>query len=101
MRRTTRGQPSTRYPSSEYILIVDEGEPESFKEVESHKDKDCWIKAMQKEMNSLWKNDTYELTELPKGRKALKNKWVFKLKNDNEKLLKYKARLVVKGFGQR
>ena len=52
-------------------------------------------------MNSLWKNDTYELTELPKGRKTLKNKWVFKLKNDDEKLLKYKARLVVKGFSQK
>ena len=55
---------------------------------------------MQEEMNSLWKNDTYELTELLKGIKELKNKWVFKLKNDEEKLLKYKARLVVKGFGQ-
>ena len=37
-------------------------------------------KTMQEEMNFLWKKDTYELTELPKGRKALKNKWVFKLK---------------------
>ena len=52
-------------------------------------------------MNSLMKNDTSRLTELPKGRKALKNKWVFKLKNGDEKLLKYKARLVVKGFGQK
>ena len=52
-------------------------------------------------MNSLWKNDTYELTELPKGRKALKIKWVFKLKNNDEKLLKYKARLVVKVFYQK
>ena len=41
------------------------------------------------------------MIELPKGRKTLKNKWLFKLKNDNEKLLKYKARLVVKGFGQK
>ena len=56
---------------------------------------------MREEMNFLWKKDTYELTELPKGRKALKNKWVFKLKNDYEELLKYKARLVVKGFGQK
>ena len=45
--------------------------------------------------------DTYELTELPKWRKELKDKWVFKLKNDNKKLLKYKTRLVVKGFGQK
>ena len=101
LRQLTRErQPSIRYPSSEYILIVDEGEPESFQEIQSHKDKDCWIKAMQEEMNSLGKNDTYKLTELPKGRKALKNKWAFKLKNDNKKLLKYKARLVVKGFDQ-
>ena len=34
LRRTTREhQPSTRYPSSEYILIADEGEPESFQEI--------------------------------------------------------------------
>ena len=53
-------------------------------------------------MHSLLKNDTYELVELPKGRKALRNKWVFKLKKDSDgKLLKYKARLVVKGFGQK
>ena len=64
----------------EYILIVDEGEPESFQEIQSHKDKDCWIKVMREEMNSLWKNDTYELIELPKRRKALKSKWVFKIK---------------------
>ena len=56
---------------------------------------------MREELNSLWKNDTYEFTESPKGRKAFKNKWVFKLKNDDKKLLKYKARLVVKGFGQK
>ena len=75
LRQTSREhKPSTRYPSSEYILIADEGEPESFQEVQSHKDKDYWIKSMQEEMNSLWKNDTYELIELPKGRKALKNK---------------------------
>ena len=98
---TKECQPSIRYPSSEYILIADKGEPESFQEIQSHKDTDCWIKAMREEMNSLWKNDTYELIELLRGRKALKNKWVFKLKNDDEKLLKYKARLVVKGFDQK
>ena len=66
---TREHQPSTRYPSSESILIVDEGEPKSFQEVQSHKNKDYWMKAMREEMNALWKNDTYELTELPKGEK--------------------------------
>ena len=59
------------------------------------------MKAMQEEMNSLQKKKTYELVELPKGKKALRNKWVFKLKKDSEKLVKYKARLVVKGFSQK
>ena len=56
---------------------------------------------MQEEMNSLHKNKTYELIELPKGKKALRNKWVFKIKKDSEILVKYKARLVLKGFSQK
>ena len=62
VKRSTRERcPSTRYPSSKYILLIDEGEPECFQEVESHKNKQSWMKAMQKEMNSLHKNKTYEL----------------------------------------
>jgi hypothetical protein len=93
--------PSTRYSTSEYVLITDEGEPESFQEVQSHKGKQSWMKAMHEKMNSLHKNNIYELVELPKGNKTLRNKWVFKLKKDGEKLVKYKARLVVKGFNQK
>ena len=76
-------------------------EPESFQEVQSHKDKQSWLKAMHEKMNSLNKNKTYDLVELPKGKKVLKNKWVLKLKKDGDKLVKYKARLVVKGFSQK
>ena len=103
IRRTNReSRPSSKYPPPEYVLITDEGEPENFQEVQTHADKVSWMKAMQEEMHSLLKNDTYELVELPKGGKALRNKWVFKLKKDSDgKLLKYKARLVVKGFRQK
>ena len=90
----------SKISESEYILLTDEGEPQSFSEAETHADKDRWVQAMQEEMDSLQKNQTYELVKLPKGMKALKNKWVFKLKNDG-KQVKYKARLVVKGFQQK
>jgi Reverse transcriptase (RNA-dependent DNA polymerase) len=102
VRRSERErQPSKRYPSSEYILLT-EGEPKNFQETQIHKDKTKWQDAMKDEMKSLQENDTYELVQLPKGRKALRNKWVFKLKRDgNGELMKYKARLVVKGFGQK
>jgi len=40
--------------------------------------------------------------ELPKGRKALRNKWVYRLKNEeNNPRSRYKARLAVKGFNQK
>lgn len=40
--------------------------------------------------------------ELSKGKKALTNKWIFRLKQDQHTFApKYKSRLVVKDFGQR
>ncbi|CAH1445295.1 unnamed protein product [Lactuca virosa] len=62
VRRSERVRaPSTRYPTSNYILLTSEGEPESFQEAQSHIDKANWQKAMEEEMNSLQKNQTYEL----------------------------------------
>ena len=37
---------------------------------------------MQDEMDSLQKNENYELVQFPKGRKSLKNKWMFKWLRD-------------------
>ena len=92
VRRSTREhRPSTRYLTSEYTMITEEGELESFQEVQSHEDKQSWLKVMHEEMNSLNKNKTYDLVELPKGKTVLRNKWVFKLKKDGDKLVKYKA----------
>ena len=57
---------------------------------------------MQDEIKSLHDNHTYVLVKFPKGMRALKNKWVFKVKVEEHNLKpRYKARLVVKGFGQR
>ena len=39
---------------------------------------------MQDEMDSLHENHTNELIELPKGNKALLNKWVYKLKTGED-----------------
>ena len=50
-------------------------------------------------MDSLHENHKYELTELPKRKKALRNKWVYKLKlGDGRNPRKFKARIMVKGF---
>ena len=53
-------------------------------------------------MKALDKNATWDLVELPKDRKIVGCKWVYKLKkgvDDAED--RYKARLVMKGFSQK
>ena len=56
---------------------------------------------MKDELDSLLGNQTWELIELPVGKKALHNKWVYIIKNDNNDSKCYKAKLVVKGFQQK
>jgi len=57
---------------------------------------------MQAEINSINKNDTWELVELPQGKKCVGCKWVYNTKlKVNGSIHKHKARLVVKGFTQK
>ena len=102
VRRSTRDRKlSIKYARSQFILVTDEGEPENYQEVLTLDEKNVWLDAMKEEMDSLKKNETYELVEPPKGKKVLKNRWVFKNKKDGEKIVKRKARLVVKGCNQK
>ncbi|KAL0329132.1 UNVERIFIED_CONTAM: Retrovirus-related Pol polyprotein from transposon RE2 [Sesamum radiatum] len=39
-----------------------------------------WVEAMEKELYALENNETWELTTLPRDKKAMCSKWVFKLK---------------------
>ena len=72
------------YPYSQYVLLIDEGEPECYEEAMTYVHKEKWDSAMQDEMDSLHENHTNELIELPKGNKALLNKWVYKLKTGED-----------------
>lgn len=54
-------------------------------------------------MTSLIENGTWSLTPLPAGKKVIDNKWVFKVKKDEDGNypLRNKARLVIKGGNQK
>ena len=82
----------------DYILLIDSGEPKSYKKALQDENSSKWELAMKDEMDSLLGNQTLDLVELPKGKKALHNKWVYQLKNEHNDSKWYKARLVVKGF---
>eukprot|EP00253_Pinus_taeda_P012236 PITA_12236 len=60
-----------------------------------------WDAAINEEYRSLLANDTWDLVPLPKGRKIVGCKWVYRTKyGPDGKVDKHKARLVAKGFSQ-
>lgn len=60
-----------------------------------------WKNAIDEEYSSLVENNTWMLCDLPKNRKVITCKWVFKLKRKSDNSIdKYKARLVAVGFAQ-
>ncbi|KAL5745040.1 hypothetical protein ACOSP7_026186 [Xanthoceras sorbifolium] len=103
LRRSSRvPKPIQRYsPSLHYLLLTDSGEPECYDEAMQVEDSVKWESAMRDEMDSLMSNQTWELAELPPGKKALHNKWVFRIKEEHNGNKRYKARMVVKGFQQK
>ena len=53
-------------------------------------------------MKSLKENELWDLFELPKYRKAIGSKWVYKVKTGADGSIEcYKARLVAQGFSQK
>ncbi|KAL5752990.1 hypothetical protein ACOSQ2_023497 [Xanthoceras sorbifolium] len=103
LKRSSRvPKPIQRYsPSLHYLLLTDSGEPECYDEAMQVEDSVKWESAIRDEMDSLMSNQTWELAELPPGKKALHNKWVFRIKEEHNGNKRYKARMVVKGFQQK
>ena len=81
-------------------MLPDEGDPLTYKEEKLCEHKKKWELAMQEEIKSLHATDTWDLVELPKGSKAIPNKWVYKMKTVDGKP-KYKAKLVANGYAQK
>ena len=77
-------------------------EPRTYEEALAGHSREQWELAMKEEIESLQENNTWDLTALPPDRKALRGKWVYKLKRGPfGEVLRHKARWVVKGFQQR
>ena len=111
---STQEQPQREH--TETPTLVDDGEvdelallangssledPITYNDALQMPNKEEWLLAMQNEINDLKKLNTWDLVQLPKGRKVLKGRWVFKTKRDPYgTIIKLKARWVVKGFKQ-
>ena len=79
-----------------------QNEPASIEDVLQSPKKDKWMNAMEQEMKLLKENEVWELVELPKDRKTVGCRWVYKLKSGPDGSIdRYKARLVAQGFSQK
>lgn len=103
-RRTQRvSRPVQRYEAGMYALLAGNVfEPVSVFDAMASDEKSKWQSAMDDEYQSLIENDTWNIVELPPNQKAIKCKWIFKLKSDSNGIInRHKARLVAKGCSQR
>ena len=76
--------------------------PKSYRQAMASDQAAEWKAAMDKEINSLMKNETWVLTPLPEGESVIGSRWVYTMKRDEAgNLTIHKARFVAQGFTQR
>ena len=103
LRRSTRTRHAPAWHADHVlnVLLLDNDEPTNYEEAMMSPESGKWLEAMKSEMGSMYDNQVWTLVDLPEGRKAVENKWIFKKKTDVDgNVTVYKARLVVKGFRQ-
>ena len=88
----------TNLSCSETCLLFNE-EPSSYSLAAKQKE---WREAMKEEISAILKNETWTVVKPLSDIKPIGVKWVFRVKKDNKgRILRYKARLVVKGYAQK
>ncbi|GFX45249.1 retrovirus-related Pol polyprotein from transposon TNT 1-94 [Trichonephila clavipes] len=69
--------------------------------MEKSPQQESWRRAMDEEFNYLKLKNVWKLTKLPPDKQLLGCRWVYNLKRDeNGKVIRYKARLVAQGYSQ-
>ena len=82
-----------------YLSAIDHShEPQTFEDASQH---EVWKQAMDNELAALDENKTWSVMKLPKGKKAVGSRWIYKTKfNADGTIERHKARLVARGFTQ-
>nr|GEY03635.1 zinc finger, CCHC-type [Tanacetum cinerariifolium] len=95
-------QPSSSKIAEDGVEGTDDEDPKTLSEAMASRDVAFWKEAIQSKIDSIMQNDTWKLTDLPPGCKALGCKWILKRKMKvNGSIDKYKSRLVIQGFRQK
>ncbi|GFV71848.1 retrovirus-related Pol polyprotein from transposon TNT 1-94 [Trichonephila clavipes] len=82
-------------------LMVEVTIPICYKQAIRSRDASKWRDAMDKEINVMMERKVWDLVDHPDNIKILGNRWVYTIKYDeNNKIVRYKARLVARGNTQ-
>ena len=88
-------------PSRSSRAAQPDNTPKTHADIEGRDDADGWYLAEDEEIAQIIAMGSWELVPLPKGRKAIKSKWVYRIKTDaNGNVTRYKARLCACGYSQ-
>nr|GEU38285.1 hypothetical protein [Tanacetum cinerariifolium] len=81
-----------------FATMLNKGfEPKTYLEASQHKH---WVDAMNAKLDALYRNNTWELADLPLRRKAIGFKWVFKIKYKSDgEIERFEASLFPKSCG--
>jgi transposase InsO family protein len=84
------------------VHAMDVSIPSSYEEATTGSNKRQWTIAIQNEIDSLVRNQTWDVVPRGPNVKTVGTKWVFSVKkNERGDIVRYKARLVGQGFRQR
>jgi transposase InsO family protein len=76
-------------------------EPRMLEDALKQPDVDKWVVAALAEIEAHVQNGTWELAQLPPGKRAIGSQWVFKIKRlPDGSIDKYKGRIVAQGYSQ-
>ncbi|GFW74266.1 retinoic acid receptor RXR-alpha [Trichonephila clavipes] len=82
-------------------LMVEVTIPNCYKQAIRSRDASKWHDAMDKEIKVMKERKVWDLVDHPDNIKILENRWVYTIKYDeNNKIVRYKARLVARGNTQ-
>lgn len=98
--RVLRNRSTIKKPIRYEAHAVNFEEPQTYSDAMSRADASKWKDAI--ELNALTKMETWVNATLPKDRKPISARWIFTRKRNGQgKVIRYKARLVARGYSQR
>ncbi|GFY35704.1 retrovirus-related Pol polyprotein from transposon TNT 1-94 [Trichonephila clavipes] len=97
----TESQGFSDLSEQQEALMVEVTIPNCYKQAIRSRDASKWRDAMDKEINVMMERKVWDLVDHPDNIKILENRWVYTIKYDeNNKIVRYKARLVARGNTQ-